>query len=124
MLMSSIYCIEERTDPHAANVSGGALTIRCYVYPLVTTSPRPHLKPDRKLAFEAMTLLMRLDGELREVRVDWNQDRFRRVMRLRPKVVARLHRRWEILNPQPSIPLGTLRRRYHANLAGHLYESK
>ena len=124
MLTNTINCIEERTDPRAENASGGALTIRCYVYPLVTTSPRPFLKPDRKLAFEAMTLLMRLDGELRESRADWNQDRFRRLMRLRPRVVARLRRRWEILNPLPPIPLGTLRRRYHANLAGHLYESK
>jgi hypothetical protein len=124
MLTNSINCIEERTDPRAANGSGGALTIRCYVYPVVTTSPRPLLKPDRKLAFEAMTLLMRLDRELREARADWNQDRFRRLMRLRPRVVARLRRRWEILNPLPPIPLGTLRRRYHANLAGHLYESR
>ena len=124
MLTSSINCIEERTDLPAADASGGALTIRCYVYPLVTTSPRPLWKPDRKLAFEAMTLLMRLDRELREARADWNQDRFRRLMCLRPRVVARLRRRWEILNPLPPIPLGTLRRRYHANLAGHLYDSK
>src|SRR5258708_7789487 len=124
MPTSSINCIEERTDPCAANASGGALTIRCYVYPLVTTSPRPLLIPDRKLAFEAMTLLMRLDRELREARADWNQDRFRRLMRLRPRAASRLRRRWEILNPLPPIPLGTLCRRYHANLAGHLYESK
>jgi len=124
MLTSSINCIEERIDPRAADASGGALTIRCYVYPLVATSPRPLLKPDRKLTFEAMTLLMRLDRELREARADWNQDRFRRVMRLRPRAVARLRRRWEILNPLPPTPLGTLRRRYHANLAGYLYESR
>ena len=124
MLKNSINCIEERTDSRAAHASGGALTIRCYVYPLVTTAPRPFLKPDRKLAFEAMTLLTRLDHELREARAVWNQDRFRRLMRLRPRVVARLRRRWEIRNPLPPIPLGTLRRRYHANLAGHLYESK
>jgi|GEM_PF-1662056 len=122
-LTNSINCIEERTGPRAANASG-ALTIRCYVYPLVTTPPRPFLKPDRKLAFEAMTLLMRLDRELREARADWNQDRFRRLMRLRPTAIARLRRRWEILNPLPPIPLGTLRRRYHANLAGRLYESR
>lgn len=118
----SINCIEERANPREVNANGGALTIRCYVYSLVATSPRPALKPDRKLAFEAMTLLMRLDRELREARADWNQDRFRRLMRLRPRVVTRLHRRWEILKPLPSIPLGTLRRRYHANLAGHLYQ--
>ena len=116
---STINCIEERTAPGEVNASG-ALTIRCYLYPLVTTSPLPILRPDRKLAFEAMTLLMRLDHELREARADWNQDRFRRLMRLRPRVVARLRRRWLVLNPQPSIALGTLRRRYHANLAGYL----
>jgi len=124
MLTSSSNCIEERTDPRAADASVEALTIRCYVYPLVTTSPRPLWKPDRRLAFEAMTLLMRLDRELREARADWNQDWFRRLMRLRPRVVARLRRRWEILNPLPPIPLGTLRRRYHASLAGHLYQLK
>ena len=124
MLTNSINCIEERTEPRAADASGGALTIRCYVYPLVTAWSRPPLKLDRKLALEAMTLLMRLDRELREARADWNQDRFRRLMRLRPIVITRLRRRWEILNPLPPIPLGTLRRRYHANLAGHLYESK
>src|SRR5439155_26177497 len=102
MLTNSINCIEERTDRCAANASGGALTIRCYVYPLVTTSPRPLLKPDRRLAFEAMTLLMRLDRKLREARPDWNQDRFRRLMRLRPRVAARLRRRWEVLHPRPS----------------------
>ena len=123
MLTNSINCIEERTDPRAANARGGALTIRCYVYPLVTTSPRPLLKLNRKLALEAMTLLMRLDRELREARADWNQDRFRRLMRLRSRLVARLRRRWLILDPLPPIHLGTLRRRYHANLAGHLYES-
>jgi len=122
MLTSSINCIEERTDARETNAGGGALTIRCYVYSLVATSPRPFLKPDRKLAFEAMTLLMRLDHELREARADWNQDRFRRLMCLRPRIVARLRRRWEILRPRPSIPLGTLRRRYHANLASHLYQ--
>ena len=122
MLTNSINCIEERTDPRAADASGGALTIRCFVYPSLTTSPRLILKLDRKLAFEAMTLLMRLDRELREARADWNQDRFRRLMRMRPRVVDRLRRRWEILHPRPSIPLGTLRRRYHANLAGHLHE--
>ena len=124
MLTSSINCIEERIGLREASASGGALTIRCYMYPLVTTSPRPFLKPDRKLALEAMTLLMRLDRELREARADWNQDWFRRLMRLRPRVVARLRRRWEILNPLPPIPLGTLRRRYHANLAGYLNESR
>ena len=124
MLTNSINCIEERIDPGAADASGGALTIRCYVYPLVTTSARRFLKPDRKLAFEAMTLLMLLDRELKEARADWNQDRFRRLMHLRPRAVTRVRRRWRKLHPQPRVPLGTLRRRYHANLAGHLNESR
>lgn len=118
---STIKCIEEREDPGQVNAKGGALTIRCYLYPLVTTSPHLLVKPDRRLAVEAMTLLMRLDHDLREARADWNQDRFRRLMHLRPKTVSRLRRRWDCLNPQPRIPLGTLRRRYHANIAGHLY---
>ena len=120
---SAIKCIEERSKPDLANGAGDALTIRCYVYPMVTTSPCPPLKADRRLAFEAMTLLMRLDQELSQARADWNQDRFRRLMRLRPRVAIRLQRRWEILSPEPGIPLGSLRRRYHANLAGYLYRS-
>ena len=83
-----ISCIKERIESGEVEVDGRALTIRCYLYPLLTTSPRPLLKPDRKLVFEALTLLMRLDRELREVRVDWNQDRFRRLMRSRPRVIA------------------------------------
>ena len=117
---STIRCIDEREDPRQVDAKSGALTIRCYLYPLVTTLPHLLLKPDRKLAYEAMTLLLRLDRELREARADWNQDRFRRLMRLRPRAVNRLRRRWDCLNPQPRIPLGTLRRRYHANLASYL----
>jgi hypothetical protein len=117
---STIKCIDEREDPRQVDAKGGALTIRCYVYPPVTTSPQLLLKPDRKLAYDAMTLLLRLDRELREARADWNQDRFRRLMRLRPGAVNRLRRRWGCLNPQPRIPLGTLRRPYHANLASYL----
>lgn len=70
-----------------------------------------------------MTLFMRIESEMREARADWNQDRFRRLMRLRPRAVTRLRRRWERLKPQPRIPLGSLRRRYHANLGCYLYES-
>jgi hypothetical protein len=100
--------------------TGLASTIRCYAYPVVTTSVPKRLPSDRQLAVEAMTLYMRVENESRAARADWNKDRFRRLMRLRPRVVARLLRRWEILNPQPRIPLGTLRCRYHANLASHL----
>jgi hypothetical protein len=82
------------------------------------------LSGDRLLACEAMRLLMRLDAELRYARADFNQDRFRRLMQARPKAVIRLQRRWVKLDPQPLIPLGSLRRRYHANLAGYLYQPR
>jgi len=75
----------------------------------------------RLLTFEAMHLLISLDRDLREARAQWNQDWFRRLMRIRPKAVSRLRRRWAKLDPPPAIPLGTLKRRYHANLARYLY---
>jgi hypothetical protein len=78
------------------------------------------LTGDRLLAAVAM-LLMRLDRDLVEARAQWNQDWFRRVMRARPKAVLRLERRWAKVDPTPAIPLGSLRRRYHANLAGYFY---
>jgi len=77
----------------------------------------------RLLTFEAMHLLMSLDRDLREARAQWNQDWFRRLMRIRSRAVSRLNRRWAKLNPPPAIPLGGLRRRYHANLAKYLYHS-
>jgi hypothetical protein len=69
-------------------------------------------------------LLMRLDRDLLEARAQWNQDWFRRLMRIRPMAVRRLTRRWERLTPTPSIRLGKLRRRYHANLACYLYDTR
>jgi hypothetical protein len=78
---------------------------------------------ERLLAAEALRLLMRLDRELREARAQWNQDWFRRVMRVRPQAVLRLRRRWAKIDPTPAIPLGNLRRRYHANSAGFLHEA-
>src|SRR5689334_9724996 len=75
----------------------------------------------RLLTFEAGHLLISLDRDLREARAQWNQDWFRRLMRIRPKAVSRLRRRWAKLDPSPAIPLGTLKRRYHANLAKYLY---
>lgn len=96
-------------------------TIRCYAQvPLSSPISALALTGDRLLAFQATRLLMRLDTLLSEARADWDQNRFRRLMRLRPTAVARLLKRWEKLNPGPRIPLGSLRRRYHANLAGHL----
>src|SRR5215213_8156371 len=81
------------------------------------------LTGSRLLTFEAMHLLISLDLDLREARSQWNQDWFRRLMRIRPKAVSRLKRRWSKLDPPPAIPLGRLRRRYHANLARYLYHS-
>ncbi|MDQ6652834.1 MAG: hypothetical protein M3Y84_08815 [Acidobacteriota bacterium] len=119
--LAIVSCVEEIAASRGVNANGSTRTIRCYTYPVITTSPPKSLSPDRELAAQAMTLLMRIENEVREARADWNQDRFRRLMRLRPKVVARLRRRWERVNPLPRIPLGTLRRRYHANLARHIY---
>jgi len=81
------------------------------------------LTGSRLLTFEAMHLLISLDRDLREARAQWNQDWFRRLMRIRPRAVSRLRRRWAKLDPPPAIPLGRLRRRYHANLAKYLYHS-
>jgi hypothetical protein len=80
------------------------------------------LQGERLLVAQAMRLLIRIDRELREVRSDWNQDRFRRLMHARPKAVSRLRRRWLALNPSPTLSLGSLRRRYHANLTRYLYD--
>src|SRR6266851_8803176 len=123
LAIPNISCVEEVPTSRRVNTNGQASTIRCYTYPITTTSPSHPLPPDRELAAQSMTLLMRIEGEMREVRADWNQDRFRRLMRLRPKVVRRLRRRWKRLRPQPRIPLGNLRRRYHANLSCYLHES-
>ena len=82
------------------------------------------LTGERLLAAQAMRLLMRLDRELLEARAQWNQDWFRRVMHSRSKAAARLRRRWERVTPPLDIPLGSLRRCYHANLAEHLYRPR
>ena len=82
------------------------------------------LTGSRLLTFEAMHLLISLDRDLREARAQFNQDWFRRLMRIRSRAVSRLKRRWAKLDPPPAIPLGVLRRRYHANLARYLYPSQ
>jgi hypothetical protein len=82
------------------------------------------LSGERLLVGEAMQLLMRVDSDIREARAQWNQDWFRRLMRVRRKAVLRLRRRWARLDPVPANSLGSLRRRYHANLANYLYQSK
>ena len=76
---------------------------------------------EKLLTAQAMRLLMSIDRDLREARSQFNQDWFRRIMRIRVKAVIRLHRRWGKVDPPPLLPLGTLRRRYHANLARYLY---
>ena len=117
-----VSCVKEIEVPRGADSKGWKVTIRCYHYPLTITGwRRVPLTRDRQLAAQAMTLLMGIDRELRYARAGWNEDRFRRIMRLRPKAVTRLRRRWEKLSSSPRIPLWSLRRRYHANLAGHLY---
>ena len=99
-------------------------TICCYTDAAVSRwTSRFVLGGERLLAAEALQLLVRLDQELRDARADWNQDRFRRVMKARSKVVSRVRRRWHSLNPAPAIKLGKLRRRYHASLSGYLYEA-
>ena len=73
------------------------------------------------LTYEAMHLLISRDRDLREARAQWTQDWFRRLLRIRPTAGSRLRRRWAKLDPPPAIPLGTLKRRYHANLSRYLY---
>ena len=100
-------------------------TMCCYLDAEVSRwTSRWVLSGDRLLAAQALQLLMRLDRELREARADWNQDRFRRLMKARAGAVSRVRRRWNSLNPMPAVALGKLRRRYHANLAGYLYEPR
>ena len=124
MSIPILSCVEEISTGPRAGVNAGRTMIRCYVYAVSVPSPAlPVLGIDRELAAQAMTSLMRIDGQMRYARADWNEDRFRRLMRLRSKAVLRLQRRWARLNPKPRIPLGTLRRRYHANLAGHFYNA-
>ena len=114
--MSAIVAITDKNMMRAESY-----TIRCYLDVSIVLKPRPiPLSGERLLAAQALQLLMRLDAELREARADWNQDRFRRVMHARMRAVLRVFRRWSRLNPQPLGPLGSLRRRYHANVAGHL----
>ena len=99
-------------------------TICCYVDEKSRSPSQFVLSRNHLLVAQALQLLIRLDWELRVARADWNQDRFRRVMKARSSAVTRVRRRWNHLNPAPAIALGKLRRRYHANLAGYLYECR
>ena len=123
LTIPTISCVEEIAVTQEGKSIGCGSTIHCYCYPVVATAKRESLPRERELAIEALTLFMRIESEVREARAQWNQDRFRRLMRFRPRAVSRLRRRWERLNPQPRIPLGSLGRRYHANLGGYLYEA-
>jgi hypothetical protein len=126
-LMSSVETLTKPDECRAGDEmsKGEPYTIRCYVDRAIILRTRwTVLSGDRLLAAQALQLLMRLDAELSVARADWNQDRFRRVMQARSKAALRVFRRWPRLNPQPAIPLGNVRRRYHANPAGHLYEPK
>jgi hypothetical protein len=113
---------ELKTDAATNRLPSDRHIIRCYfVPPLMRPATTISLTADRELVFEAMRLLIRLDGMLREARADWNQDRFRRLMRLRTKAAARLRRRWAKLDRPLAVILGALRRRYHSNLACYIY---
>jgi hypothetical protein len=109
------------------SVSKEPVAIICQAPPQDAVSDRPDrfcalfaeaqpivLTGERLLGAEAMRLLMRLDSDRLEARAEWNQDRFRRVTRARAKAASRLRRRWAKINPPPAIPLGKLRRPYHA----------
>ena len=74
------------------------------------------------LALRALRLLRLLDRELEEARAQWNQDWFRRVMRVRARAIARLQRRWERVFPGAPLEAKDLRRRYHANVGLYLYK--
>jgi hypothetical protein len=119
-----LSCVEEIANSTDVQLTATTFTIKCYVFSSVATSPLLTPRLDRRLAAQAMTLLMRIDHEFRLARADWNEDRFRRLMRVRPRVVNRLLRRWAELESKPRIPLGNLRRRYHANIAGYLHHSR
>ena len=84
-------------------------------------APLPVLTGDRLLTAQAMTLLMRIDRDMREARAQFNQDWFRRLMRIRKFAVRRLRRRWSNVDPPPALPLGNLQRLYHANPARYRY---
>lgn len=91
--------------------------------PIRTDAVPNILTGEKLLAAQAMYLLLRLDRDLKEARAQFNQDWFRRIMRVRPKAVSRLRRRWAQISAPPAIPLGSLRRRYHPNLSRYLYGS-
>lgn len=108
-------------SPHtrASNASKlDCLTNQFTTIPELKRTAQPKtLCVERVLTFQAMLLLIRLDRALLEARAQWNQDWFRRVMRVRKLAVRRLQRRWSSIQPPPKLPLGKLRRRHHPNIA-------
>jgi hypothetical protein len=122
--MSSIETLTNNNTKSSNESTAELGTIQCSYLELSLQPCRSVFAGERLLAVQALGLLMKLDSELMKARADWNQDRFRRVMRARSRATLRLRRRWSELKPQPAMALGTLRRRYHANLAGSLYQAK
>jgi hypothetical protein len=115
--------LSKLTEPEEASQGSGSF--RPERLCVLREEARPTtLTGDRLLAFEALRLMMRLDRDLLEARAQWNQDWFRRLMHARSKVVLRVQRRWDKVDPAPAIPLGSLVRRYHANLAEYLYQPR
>ncbi len=111
-----IAVTESSSSTTAANTLGDLETLGAEARQVITFK--------KLLVAQACRLLMRLDEDLMEARAQFNQDWFRRVMRVRSKAASRLRRRWGKIYPPPTIPLGNLRRRYHANLARYLYQSR
>ncbi len=122
-MAAAVSNITESIAPPNEDAMQEPASVRASSHTFLPDADSVVLTGSRLLTFEAMHLLISLDRDLREARAQWNQDWFRRLMRIRPKAVSRLRRRWAKLDPPPAIPLGTLRRRYHANLAKYLYHS-
>src|SRR5258708_26393423 len=99
-----LSCVEEVRALPDAKSSTTTFTIKCYVFSLVADSTLTALRPDRRLAAQAITLLMQIDGALRLARADWNEDRFRRLMRLRSTAVRRVHGGGQCLPPTLECP--------------------
>src|SRR5688572_27536707 len=104
-------------SPH--NIITSRTAVAPETYDLSSSKPSERefaaLSRERLLGVQAIRLLIRVDRDLREARAQFNQDWFRRLMCVRRSAVLRLRRRCEKISPL--IPLGSLRRRYHAHLA-------
>ncbi len=56
-----LSCVEEVAAPNDAKSNTVTFTIKCYVFSSIASSTLA-LRPDRRLAAQAITLLMRIDG--------------------------------------------------------------